>query len=325
MSRWDVDHILEVVAAEARSLEKVRQDVLAQRNEGKKKLLIVLAIAVLSAVVMMAVSSAVMGLATGVILGGVGGLIVHQVYFAKGMARYQDLFKRQYLTRVVKSVEPSMDYQPHRWIDEELFNRSGLFATSPDRYSGEDLFHGTIGKTKVTFSEIHAEEKRRRTDSKGRTKTYWVTIFRGIFFIADFHKDFRSPVTVMPDVAEKHLGWFGKKLQNLGGNLQRLENPEFEKMFVVRGSDAVEARYILTPAMQEQLVDLGRRVGDDLRVVFRDSLVCLAIPNQEDWFEGNLHHPIGDPEQARRILAELRSCFIIVDELDLNTRIWTKE
>jgi hypothetical protein len=258
-------------------------------------------------------------------VGLVGALIINQIYFARGKARYQDLFKRQFVARVVQAVEPSIAYEPSQGIPEPLFNHSGLFGTSPDRYSGEDLFHGMVGKTKVMFSEVHAEEKRRRTDSKGNTETYWVTIFKGIFFMADFHKEFRSPVTVMPDVAERHLGWLGQKLQKLGGNLQQLENPEFEKMFVVRGADAVEARYILTPAMQDQLVELGQRVGRDLRVVFRDSQVCLAIPNKDDWFEGNLHKPAGDREQARRILAELRSCLVIVDELDLNTRIWTKE
>ena len=34
-------------------------------------------------------------------------------------------------------------------------------------------------------------------------------LFAGVIFIlvvADFHKDFRSPLRVMPDVAERHFG-----------------------------------------------------------------------------------------------------------------------
>lgn len=325
MSKWDLDRALAAVAEEAEVLEKVRQEHLAERARGKQKIVMVILAALAAGLLVMTASSAIAGLITGIGVGLVGSLIVYQIYFARGEARYRAMFKAGFISKVVKAVEPAMNYEPERGISQGLFEHSGLFGTRPDRYSGEDLFYGTIGKTDVRFSEVHAEEKRRRTDSKGNTETYWVTIFRGIFFIADFHKEFRSPVSVLPDVAERNFGWIGKKLQKLGGNLQRLENPEFEKMFVVRGADAVEARYILTPKMQDQLVELGQRVGRDLRVVFRDSQVCLAIPNDEDWFEANLHKPAGDRDQAARILAELRSCLVIVDELELNTRIWTKE
>ena len=182
-----------------------------------------------------------------------------------------------------------------------------------------------IGDTKVMLSEVHAKEKHTSTDSKGRSQTRWKTIFKGIFFLADFHKEFRTPVLVMPDVAERHFGWIGKKLQKLGGNLQKMENPEFEKMFVVRGADAVETRYLLTPSMQERLVLLRGRLGKDLRIVFRDSHVCLAIPNETNWFEGDLKMPAGDRTQAKMLLGQIKSCFQIIEELDLNTRIWTKE
>jgi hypothetical protein len=182
-----------------------------------------------------------------------------------------------------------------------------------------------IGETKIMFSEVHAEEKYTTTDSKGNQTTHWRTIFLGVCFLADFHKEFRSPVTVMPDVAEKNFGWLGKKLQHLGGNVQRMESPEFEKHFVVRGADAVEARYLLTPSMQERLLALRGRLGRGLLVGFRDSHVWLAIPNATNWFEGDLKMPASYRSQAKLLMGQLRSCFQIVDELDLNTRIWSKQ
>ncbi len=325
MSRWDIDQALVAVSDEARELEAVRQQVLAERAVGKQKLLFVFGGALVVALGFLAGSGSPLGLLAGLPVALIGGGIVHHVYFAKGAARYQAMFKRQFVSRPVKAIEPGMNYEPDQGISEQLFSQSGLFSSRPDRYSCEDLFHGRIGETEVMFSEVHAEDRRTRRDSKGNTETYYVTIFKGILFLADFHKDFRSPVSVMPDIAERHLGWIGKKLQKLGGNLQKLENPEFEQMYVVRGEDPVEARYILTPSMQEQLVELGKRVGDGLKVVFRDSQVCLAIPNKEDWFEGDLHKPAGDRQQAAKLMSELKSCFMIVDELDLNTRIWTKD
>lgn len=325
MSRWDLDRALAAVADEARGLEVVRQEVLAERAKGKQRMMLVVAGALVVSLIGMAGAGSPAGLLFGLPVVLIGGLIINHIYFAKGAARYQSLFKTQFVSRVVKAIEPGMSYEPSRGISQGIFSNSGLFSSRPDRYSCEDLFHGKIGETDLMFSEVHAEDKRTRRKSDGKTETYYVTIFRGIFFVADFHKHFRSPVSVMPDVAERHLGWIGKKLQKLGGNLQKLENPEFEKMYVVRGEDPVEARYILTPSMQDQLVDLGNRVGDGLKVVFRDSQIYLAIPNNENWFEGNLHKPAGDRDQAAKLLSELKSCFVIVDELDLNTRIWTKE
>ncbi|NIP92937.1 MAG: DUF3137 domain-containing protein, partial [Akkermansiaceae bacterium] len=63
------------------------------------------------------------------------------------------------------------------------------------------------------------EDKRTRTDSKGRTQTYWVTIFKGLLVVADFHKHFKSEVTVMPDFAESAFGRIGRFFQKLGGDL----------------------------------------------------------------------------------------------------------
>ena len=325
MSRWDPDKILESLTQEADALERVRQEVLTKRAKGNQIILwTILGSVVLGGLVSAVVKNPI-PLFVMIPIALIASLVIRQIYFGSGKARYLSMFKVGFLEPMVKQIEPAMNYDPTRGISESVFIESGLYGARPDRYSSEDLFHGDIGETSLMFSEVHAEEKHTSTDSKGNTQTRWTTIFRGVLLIADFHKEFRSPVSVMPDFAEKTFGWFGKKLQKLGGNLQKLENPEFEKLFVVRGADAVETRYILTPKMQECLVELRKRVGDGLRIGFRDSHVWMAIPQSDDWFEGNIHVPANDRAQLKNILFQLWSCFQVVEELDLNTRIWTKE
>jgi hypothetical protein len=58
---------------------------------------------------------------------------------------------------------------------------------------------------------------------------------------------------------------------------------------------------------------------------FHDSSVWLAIPNQKSWFEGDLKMPVANRAQTEELGSQLRSSFLIVEELGLNTRIWTKE
>lgn len=325
MNKWDVEAALAKIFDETEEVNRIRKDIAAKRAEGQVRMtFVMLGSLVLGFLISMLTRNGA-GFWVALPFAVVGGTLVYYAYFGDGLKRYRMLFKIGVIGKLVNHVEPGMTYEPERGIPKSVYEESGLFRADPDRYESEDLIHGMIGDTKLMLSEVHAEEKHTSTNSDGHTSTRWETIFKGIFLLADFHKEFRSPVSVMPDVAERHFGWFGKKLQKLGGNLQKMENSEFEQMFVVRGTDAVETRYFLTPAMQERLVKLRKRLGSELRIVFRDSHVWLAIPNTENWFEGDIKRPTGDRNQMAKLLGQLRSCFEIVEELDLNTRIWTKD
>jgi hypothetical protein len=325
MSKWDVDSALQEIFDETEAVNRVRKEIAAKRVEGQIKMSFVMLGALVLAILVSLLTKTSAGFWLALPVALIGGVWVFYTYFGDGLKRYRMLFKVGVIEKFIKHIEPEMNYEPERGIPESVYKESGLFRADPDRYHSEDLIHGMIGDTKLMFSEVHAEERHTSRDADGTTSTRWETTFKGIFVVADFHKEFRSAVSVMPDVAERHFGWFGKKLQKLGRNLQKMESPEFEKMFVVRGVDSVETRYILTPAMQDRLVRLRRRVGGELSVVFRDSHVWLAIPNKDNWFEGDIHRPAGDRTQMAKLMGELRSCFQIVEELDLNTRIWTKE
>ena len=61
-----------------------------------------------------------------------------------------------------------------------------------------------------------------------------------------------------------------------------MENPDFEKAFVVRATDPVEVRYILTPDMQLRLLSLRSRVSKDIRISFRRSHVFITLPHEEN-------------------------------------------
>ena len=85
-----------------------------------------------------------------------------------------------------------------------MYKSSKLFDKNPDQYKGEDLVRGQIGKTKIAFSELHSQYYTR--DDKGRKS--WHTIFRGLFFMADFNKDFQGYTLVLPDYSQRLLGRF---------------------------------------------------------------------------------------------------------------------
>jgi len=251
--------------------------------------------------------------------------IIHLKFIAGHHNKYRNIYKNEIIGGMAKLLHSEIDYHPQRGISVSTFKESGLYSNRIDKYQCEDLFSGKIGKTQLLFSEVHAKEKKKRRDSDGKTKTYWETIFRGLFFIADFHKDFHGWLTIKPDFAESSFGWLGRKIQSFNPNLIRLESPEFEKAFVVHGSDDIEARYILTPDMQERILSLRHQFGRDIRLSLHHSQLNLTIPNKEDLFEPNMKFPANDLSQMQRFINQMSHFFNIVEMLNLNTRIWSKK
>jgi hypothetical protein len=254
------------------------------------------------------------------------GLIAAGIAYSSKAQEYRSTYKMLIVDRVVQIVGSELRYWPKNHISESDYDASRLFR-SADRFNGEDLVQGRVGATQLQFSEIHAEYK--TTNSKGQTS--WHTIFRGVLFIADFNKHFHGTTTVKPDNAERLLGRFGQSLQAFGDQIDfdnrqlvKLEDPEFEKMFAVSSTDQIEARYILSPSMMRRLLDLRTRHGCDVHVAFIANHIYLALSQNSDLFEPpSMRTPL-TVDAVRRIIADLQSVLCIVEELDLNTRIWSK-
>lgn len=248
---------------------------------------------------------------------------------------YQTHFKQNIIGRLIKHYDPNLQYHPGQGILQAEFRNSQIYRKSIDRYACEDLIEGKIGATTFRFSEVHAEYKTTTTDSKGNTTTHWHTIFKGIFFIADFNKHFHASTLVLPDTAEKHLGRFGQTLQSWGakatldkGQLIKLEDPEFERSFAVYSTDQVEARYILSTSLMQRLVEFCRQWKQPIALAFVRSNLYLAIPTNKDYFEPPSvwsKSALISIEQIGSYLNDIRLAEDIIRELNLNTRIWSKQ
>ena len=261
-------------------------------------------------------------------IGLIGGLATIFIPRATNSSRYKKTFKAEVMPIIVQSVCPDMTFSSSGSISEDTFEQSRIFLSSPDRYSGEDLFSGNVGKTNMMFSEIHAEERRTTTDSDGNTKTEYETIFSGLFFVTEFHKHFKSETYVLPDFSESWMGRIGRKLQKWNWSrpdLVEMESPEFEKEFVVYGTDQIESRYLITPDMMDRILELKRSFKANVHLSFLSSKLYIAVDTHRDFFEASFSKSLLTGKQVETIVRELQLCISIVEILNLNTRIWTKE
>jgi len=228
-------------------------------------------------------------------------------------------YKDEVITKIIHSVDDSFYYNREAKISEDQFKASQLFQR-PDRYNGEDGVTGKLNKTDFEFSEINAEYETRDEDGSS-----YHTIFKGLFMIADFHKEFLGHTVVLPDRTGE--GWFGRMVKSSkkqGKHVAKMENPAFEKEFDVYTTDQVEARYILSTSMLENIMNLKKRFNSTIHIAFLNSCVYIAISWDKKFLEPNLKKSLLDESTIHQYLDDIWLCLEIIEELNLNTRIWTK-
>ena len=239
--------------------------------------------------------------------------------------KYVQAFKSIAIQPILNALYPNFTYEAKKGISPEIYKASQLFQRHYDRYNTEDYIEGQIDKTKLFFAEVHSEYKVRNNKN-----TSWHTIFKGLFMVLDANKNFQHRTFVVPDVAES-LGaigrWFQDKTSwiNRQGELIYMEDAEFEKLFKVTGDDQIEARYLLTPAKMQRLTELRNQYKRPIYLAFVGGQIYLALSRQENFLEPRFWRSVLDFDFMKSIYDDLYFLLQVVDMLDLNTRIWTKE
>ncbi len=250
--------------------------------------------------------------------------IVYSIVLHITSREFTQEFKSKIIREIVRFIDPNLAYEPTQYIPEGIYKASDIFKTTPDRYRGDDYIAGKIGSTQIEFSELHTEYKTQ--DSKGRT--HWHTIFKGIFFIGDLNKEYHGRTVVLPDVAEKIFGFLGASLQSMNvtrGQLIKLEDPEFEKEFVVYGDDQIQSRYVLSTSLMKRILDFKKKSRRNIHLAFINGKIFVAISQPKNLFEPNFLKTMVDFAPIQEYFENFSLILGIVDDLNLNTRIWGKE
>lgn len=235
-------------------------------------------------------------------------------------------FKQQVINRIVYFISPNLTYDPKGHISLSEFVTSRIFMKSIDRHKGDDLVYGKIDKTEFRFSEFKAEYKTTKTNSKGRTSTQWHTLFKGLFFIADFNKDFVGSTVVLPNSFGRGFG-FMKKVMGITRRekLVNLEDVEFSKEFTVYSDDQINARYILSTSLMTRIKDFKSKHKNNVYISFVDSKMYLGISHTKDLFEPRYLKSLTRFDVVRDYFDDLLLAVGIVEDMNLNTRIWTRQ
>jgi hypothetical protein len=168
---------------------------------------------------------------------------------------------------------------------------------------------GKRGEVDFELFEAHLEEKRTTTDSKGRARTTWVTVFRGQCLKLDFHKRFFGRTLVTRDA-----GFFNRFGGGNGMQRAMLEDPVFEKIFEVYTTDQVESRYLLTPDFMQKLVDLETVFkGGKLKAAFDGGEMLITVQGGNLFEPGSMFKPLDSADRVRELLDDFAAVLRLID------------
>jgi hypothetical protein len=230
--------------------------------------------------------------------------------------QYRDDYQLKLIAAIVRLYDPSLEYGRDDRVGEAAFVDCGLFHHYADQtdqhYHGTDRISGKLGVTAFEFSDLDVSV------SHGKTSTH---VFKGVFFVADFNKNFSGETFVTSRHALLHLSLVPEAAS---GEVVKLEDPEFESTFATHSTSQIEARYILTPALMRRILHFSQQRRAPLAIAFRGSSMFIAMYNASTQLEPVLWHTLAKPALFFGIWANLEFLCGIVNEMDLNTRIWTK-
>lgn len=217
-------------------------------------------------------------------------------------------FKSIAIKKVIKNL--GLDYESDKFINYSEFNAPKIYPT-PDSYSGNDLIYGDYNGVSFKFSDLFLQKRVEMVDEKGKTKVSYETIFRGICFIAEFNKNFTSKTYAL------------SHRRSVGFPKFEMDDSEFEKVFNVYGDDRINAFYILTPNLMENILKLRNLFKSPLNLAFLNNKIYIYIEFGKDSFEPDIKKSlVGDDSLILRYKAEILALLNIINELKLNRKIF---
>lgn len=239
-------------------------------------------------------------------------LMVYGAIYAYYKKRHTKTYKSEVVPKLVDSVFPGASYSSKGILSKKDLKETGLFRFKREHnFKSEDTITGRIGKTDFTFCEIRISHQ----ESDGNDSYRTVYDFFGFAFIADFNKHFQGRTLFSSCKSHLNVSFFS--------DLQPcvIEDLEFEKRFTTYATDDQQARYIITPGLQQRILDLNDFFDNqELGISFHDGLMFMVVDSGTNHFEVNY-----DFDGVKRDLFALSILGDIVEQMNLNLRIWSKE
>jgi hypothetical protein len=223
-------------------------------------------------------------------------------------------FKSEVLPRLLEYLFHQFDYIPNQRIAKSVLTESQLISDEITMVEGEDFMRFKHGETGIMFCETTVF---RKDKSDG-------PIFQGVFLVAAFNKYFQHQTVVLPKSKVSLLNKIIDYESIAGFYKIKLEDVDFNREFAVYSTNQVEARYVLSTSLMSRILTYKQKVNRKISLSFVNNKMFCAIPNYVNLFEPAIFESFFEFKYFRKSYEALKLYNEIVDDLNLNLRIWTK-
>ncbi|WP_306528364.1 DUF3137 domain-containing protein [Campylobacter sp.] len=229
--------------------------------------------------------------------------------------RYYKFYKEIFVRAVINDIDAGLKYDPYTGMQEEEFQKFRIYRKS--KIKSEDRITGAHCGIKFSLSEVHSNGRfYMGTDNPLMAAIMLIKIFY------DNYMDFDGNVLIC-ELAKKTSGKtivVSRELNaKIFGEKEMMDDVDFMRDFRVFADDKVEARYLLTPAFMERLLEINRETSGefDLSAVFMDERLYLFLKGAPDLFETTLFDRPASIELAREYQTQIRKILSLIETLKL--------
>ncbi|KPK85911.1 MAG: hypothetical protein AMS27_06230 [Bacteroides sp. SM23_62_1] len=226
-----------------------------------------------------------------------GSLVILGFIFVLASAGFSRSFRKMYkkniIGKLVGRVSKDLAYFRDDKVEFNEFKASRLYNMDIASYKGRDLVTGKLSDISYRFSWLQVYG-RTMPDQKMKSGTF--RIFRGVFFVADFQKQFITQATVYPNIGRNYrFDVIMKFLQDtIMGRRIEMNDPEFDKEFAVYSEDEENIKKLLSPGLRQWIVDFKARTKSMLSLSFSGSKMFIAVNLRKNLFEPAIFRKVTD-------------------------------
>jgi len=225
-------------------------------------------------------------------IGGNVGVIVAGVFVFIGFAlmffntkQINTMYRNKIIMPLFKQLEDEQTHFDYNGvIDSREVRQSKLFYFG-DRHTLtlSKLLTYQEENRKIEMLNMKLTNTYRTSDSESNTLTT-----EGLFVVVPTKIKIEGTTLLAPDIAERFGGYVGQLTQSkTSGDLRliRLDNPDFEKEFIVYGDDEVTAHYLLNHTVMEVLSEMSKKFLFQVQISFVKNRIYLFFPIATGWLE----------------------------------------
>jgi len=229
-------------------------------------------------------------------------LIIFDVIIKSISIEYKYLYKGNFVVKVLNEKLDDVEYDYDRGFEDRYVREFGI-VTMGDEYSSEDYL-------KASYKGIGFEQA--DVTIKNEFENATAIYFKGRMFAFDF--PYKKVSTVQ--IFTKFFSYKGTPMGDFIMKNVKMESEQFNKTFDIKAANEIEAFYVLTPHMMENLERLKQKYNH-VALNFQDNKLFLGVWTLKNTFDGNPIRKINYLREKEDVLKEVAVITDIIDALYL--------